>query len=88
MWNNSLQTLMVSTIMAVGVSLSACDSNKESVTIEDASAEKSEQTVAETVPSWFVGLGVQVALAALLLWWAWARTRTPSRALPPGTRIA
>ena len=48
MWNNSLQTLMVSTIMAVGVSLSACDSNKESVTIEDASAEKSEQTVAET----------------------------------------
>ena len=33
--------------MAVGVSLSACDSNKESVTIEDASAEKSEQTVAE-----------------------------------------
>jgi hypothetical protein len=39
-----------------------------------------EQTVAETVPSWFVGLGVQVALAALLLWWAWARTRTPSRA--------
>ena len=47
-----------------------------------------EQTVAETVPSWFVGLGVQVALAALLLWWAWARTRTPSRALPPGTRIA
>jgi len=47
-----------------------------------------EQIIAETVPSWFVGLGVQVVLAALLLWWAWLRTRTPARTLPPGTRIA
>ncbi|MFT4051696.1 MAG: ABC transporter permease [Microbacterium sp.] len=47
-----------------------------------------EQVIAQTVPSWFVGLGVQLALAVLLLWWAWARTRTPARALPPGTRIA
>lgn len=42
----------------------------------------------QTVPSWFVGLGVQLALAAGLLGWAYARTRTPARALPPGTRIA
>jgi Cu-processing system permease protein len=47
-----------------------------------------EETIASTVPSWFVGLGVQVLAAALLLWWAGARTRTPARRLPPGTRIA
>ncbi|WP_457100122.1 ABC transporter permease [Microbacterium sp. P5_E9] len=41
-----------------------------------------------TVPSWFVGLALQLVLAAGLLWWAWARTRTPARRLPPGTRIA
>lgn len=47
-----------------------------------------EEIISQTVPSWFVGLAVQLALAGLLLWWAWARTRTPARALPPGTRIA
>lgn len=47
-----------------------------------------EETIAQTVPSWFVGLAVQLALAGLLLWWAWSRTRTPARTLPPGTRIA
>ncbi len=47
-----------------------------------------EQIIAQTVPSWFVGLAVQLALTGLLLWWAWARTRTPARTLPPGTRIA
>lgn len=46
------------------------------------------EVIDRTVPSWFVGLGVQLVLAALLLWWAWIRTRTPARALPPGTRIA
>ncbi|MFS0868125.1 ABC transporter permease [Microbacterium sp. 179-B 1A2 NHS] len=48
----------------------------------------SEEVIAATVPSWFVGLGVQLAAAGLLLWWAGARTRTPARKLPPGTRIA
>ncbi|WP_214466089.1 ABC transporter permease [Microbacterium flavescens] len=47
-----------------------------------------EDIIGETTPSWFVGLGLQVLLAAGLLWWAWARTRTPARTLPPGTRIA
>ncbi|WP_431801993.1 ABC transporter permease [Microbacterium sp. bgisy203] len=47
-----------------------------------------EEVIAQTVPSWFVGLAVQIAIAGLLLWWAWARTRTPARTLPPGTRIA
>lgn len=47
-----------------------------------------EDLYAQTVPSWFVGLGLQIVLAGGLLWWAWARTRTPARTLPPGTRIA
>ena len=47
-----------------------------------------EEVVADTVPSWFVGLGVQAAITAGLLWGGWARTRTPARTLPPGTRIA
>lgn len=41
-----------------------------------------------TVPSWFVGLAVQLVIAGALLFGAWSRTRTPARALPPGTRIA
>lgn len=49
MWNKSLQTLMVSAIMAVGVSLSACNSNTESDTAaKEAGADNSEQTAAET----------------------------------------
>ncbi|WP_457857983.1 hypothetical protein [Psychrobacter pulmonis] len=49
MWNKSLQNLMVSTIMAVGVSLSACNSNTESDTAtKEAGADNSEQTTAET----------------------------------------
>lgn len=47
-----------------------------------------EELVADSVPSWFVGLGVQVLIAGGLFAGAWARTRTPARRLPPGTRIA
>lgn len=47
-----------------------------------------EEIMATTAPSWFVGLGVQIVVAAGLLAWGWARTRTPARRLPPGTRIA
>lgn len=47
-----------------------------------------EEIIATSTPSWFVGLGVQVVLAGGLLWWAYIRTRTPARTLPPGTRIA
>lgn len=47
-----------------------------------------EEQVAGTSPSWFIGLVVQVLLAAALLVGGWARTRTPARRLPPGTRIA
>ncbi|MGP5295476.1 hypothetical protein [Psychrobacter faecalis] len=49
MWNKSLQTLMVSTMMAVGVSLSACNSNTESDSAaKEAGADNSEQTTAAT----------------------------------------
>lgn len=47
-----------------------------------------EEVLAQTVPSWFVGLGVQVLLAAGLMVWAYGRTRTPARTLARGTRIA
>lgn len=47
-----------------------------------------EQILASSTPSWFVGLLLQTLLTVGLLWWAWARTRTPARRLPPGTRIA
>lgn len=47
-----------------------------------------QEVIATTVPGWFVGLGVQVVLAGGLFAGAWARTRTPAKKLPPGTRIA
>ncbi|WP_166999600.1 ABC transporter permease [Paramicrobacterium fandaimingii] len=40
------------------------------------------------VPSWFVGLGIHVLLAAGALWWACVRTRTPAKRLAKGSRIA
>lgn len=47
-----------------------------------------EEIIMQSTPSWFVGLSLQVLLAAGLMWWAWARTRTPAGRLPKGTRIA
>lgn len=47
-----------------------------------------QEVIDSTVPSWFVGLGVQVVIAGSLFAGAWARTRTPAKRLPPGTRIA
>lgn len=46
------------------------------------------EIIDSTVPSWFVGLGVQIVLAGALFAGAWSRTRTPATRLPPGTRIA
>lgn len=51
-------------------------------------SETPEDVVERTVPSWYVGLGIQLVLAGGLMWWGWARTRTPAKRLPPGTRIA
>ncbi|HEU5222665.1 MAG TPA: ABC transporter permease [Candidatus Lumbricidophila sp.] len=39
-------------------------------------------------PSWFVGLGVHLLLAVGALGWAIARTRTPAKRLPKGSRVA
>ncbi|MGM7671011.1 ABC transporter permease [Microbacterium sp. A93] len=47
-----------------------------------------EEVINNSVPSWFVGLGIQIVIAGGLFAGAWARTRTPARMLPPGTRIA
>lgn len=47
-----------------------------------------EEVIDDSVPSWFVGLGLQLVIAGSLFAGAWARTRTPARRLPPGTRIA
>lgn len=60
-----------------------CDTASLETTPEDL-----RERVAGTAPSWFVGLLLQLVLAGGLLAWGWARTRTPSRTLPPGTRIA
>jgi ABC-type transport system involved in multi-copper enzyme maturation permease subunit len=42
----------------------------------------------KAVPSWFVGLGIHLALGAGALLWAWRRTMTPARRLPAGRRVA
>ncbi|GAB2528267.1 ABC transporter permease [Paramicrobacterium agarici] len=47
-----------------------------------------EEVHDNAVPSWFVGLGIHVLLAAGALWWAIARTRTPAKRLATGSRIA
>jgi len=47
-----------------------------------------QEVIDSTVPSWFVGLGIQIVIAGSLFAGAWARTRTPARMLPPGTRVA
>lgn len=50
--------------------------------------ESPRDVIESSVPSWFVGLGVQIVIAGGLFAGAWARTRTPAKRLPPGTRIA
>jgi ABC-2 type transport system permease protein len=59
----------------------------DSASVDD-EYETQEEQIRGTSPSWFVGLLVQVLLAGGLMTWGWARTRTPARRLPPGTRIA
>lgn len=47
-----------------------------------------QEQIEDSVPSWFVGLGVQALLAVGLMLWGAARTGTPARRTPPGSRIA
>jgi ABC-type transport system involved in multi-copper enzyme maturation permease subunit len=46
------------------------------------------EIVGSTVPGWFVGLLIQLVLAAAALVGAWSRLRTPARRLGRGSRIA
>lgn len=50
--------------------------------------ESSRHVIESTTPSWAVGVGIQLALAAAALLGAWAKTRTPARRLSKGSRIA
>lgn len=47
-----------------------------------------EQIYANSVPSWFIGLALQLVLAAGALLWAARRTHTPADRLPKGMRVA
>lgn len=47
-----------------------------------------QEVLDSTVPTWFVGLAIQIALGVLALLGAWSRTKTPARALSKGSRIA
>ncbi|WP_156905979.1 ABC transporter permease [Agrococcus lahaulensis] len=50
--------------------------------------ETAEEVYERTVPSWFVGLAIHLALAALAVWGAIAAVRAPARTLAAGSRIA
>lgn len=50
--------------------------------------ETMQEAYNSAVPSWFVGVGIHLLLAAGALFWAWRRTETPARRLPKGSRIA
>lgn len=50
--------------------------------------ETAEEVYERTVPSWFVGLAIHVALAAAAVWGAIAAVRAPARTLAAGSRIA
>lgn len=54
----------------------------------ESSYQTPEEIYNSTVPSWFVGLAIHLVLAALALWGGIARTRTPAKLLPKGSRIA
>lgn len=41
-----------------------------------------------TVPVWWIGFGLQLALVALALWGGYRGLRTPARRLPRGSRVA
>lgn len=54
----------------------------------DESYRTSKEIYEAATPSWFVGLGVHLVLAAGALTWAIARTKTPAKRLPKGSRVA
>lgn len=59
-------------------------------TYDDATYEEDEpyDPLAGTVPVWWIGLGLQVLIAAGLLWGGYRRLHTPAAKLPRGSRVA
>jgi ABC-type transport system involved in multi-copper enzyme maturation permease subunit len=55
---------------------------------KDVSGPTPAQVMSRTVPSWFVGLGMHLLLAAAILLGAWRALITPTRKLPRGSRVA
>ncbi|WP_426998069.1 ABC transporter permease [Pseudarthrobacter sp. N5] len=53
-----------------------------------ANGEPKPQYLSQTTPLWPLGLGLQLALSALLMWLGWRSLRTPAHRLARGTRIA
>lgn len=53
-----------------------------------ANGEAKPQYLTQTTPLWPLGLGLQLVVAGLLMWFGWRSLRTPARKLARGTRIA
>ena len=53
-----------------------------------ANGEVKPRYLAQSTPLWPLGLGLQLLLAALLMWLGWRSLRTPAHRLARGTRIA
>ncbi|MGO1538296.1 MAG: ABC transporter permease [Leucobacter sp.] len=54
----------------------------------DYTVDPAHETLAKTVPVWWIGLSLQLLLAAAALWGGYLRLRTPAKHLPKGSRIA
>lgn len=57
-------------------------------TCEQVDYPTAQEVIDSTVPAWFVGLGIHLALSVAALWGAIALTHAPSRRLAPGSRVA
>lgn len=65
-----------------------CESAKNAWRYVESDYDTPEEIYSKTVPSWFVGIVIHLVLAGLALWGGIARTRTPAKVLPKGSRIA
>jgi ABC-2 type transport system permease protein len=54
----------------------------------DEIAKTPQETIDSTVPGWFIGMLIHLALAVGALYWAKQRTTTPAGRLPRGSRVA
>lgn len=65
-----------------------CAQAKAGYPQESGQSPTGETIVETTVPGWFIGLAIHLALAMAALFVAWGRTRTPAGRLTKGSRIA